>query len=191
LRDSDVDVWLQRVHLDAADSIAFDDGHSDVAIFTPVGTPRVLDYPILNSFLADTVSNGEHSVVVLISTCGVIKDTRGVTLENVRCLEVDGEWLLDKGSLHLVDVAGSHSGPVGDQHLRGLGLRVLASSIDALVRVGLLGHGVVGGQVIESQERISAIASGILRIAVDELLLRESNKISRGNSVSALNATSG
>ena len=101
-----------RSHLDAADSIAWLDGDSDVAFLTPVGAPRVFDEPVVQTLLA-TIANDGHRVINRIiahhrtSTRGSVKNSAPVILEDLGfCLDSSSDWLMRQGLLHHIDIAG-------------------------------------------------------------------------------------
>jgi len=54
------------VLLDTADTKTINNTNSDVTLITPPGVPGVLNEVVLNT-VQDTVSNGENSVVELIT----------------------------------------------------------------------------------------------------------------------------
>ena len=62
--NSSVGGRVDRGHLDAADTLAFNAGELDVALITPVGVPGVLDEPVVQiTSLVVTVSNDKDAVV--------------------------------------------------------------------------------------------------------------------------------
>jgi hypothetical protein len=77
-----------RVHENAANTFAvFVDGHSDVARFSPVGTPRVSDDEVLVAALL-TITYGSDSMIKIVTTLLGVKDSTGV-LHEVIIISVD------------------------------------------------------------------------------------------------------
>ena len=73
-----LDLWLDSVHVDAADSISWRSPNVNISIVSPRRAPGVLDNPITTC-----VPHDENTVVKLRPTSGRIGDhTRLVTLEN-------------------------------------------------------------------------------------------------------------
>ena len=61
-----VGLRVKSVLLDTADTKTINNTNSDVTLITPPGVPGVLNEVVLNT-VQDTVSNGENSVVELIT----------------------------------------------------------------------------------------------------------------------------
>jgi len=94
-------LWLGGwARLDSADTSAFLDTESDVAVLSPGFTPGVLDEVVLNAVVG-TVADGEDSVVELISTA-LGDDTTSVRLEDsLVSLNGNGDWAQVESSLEL------------------------------------------------------------------------------------------
>merc|ERR1719263_1905705 len=73
--------WVERLHLDTADTGAFDSGDLDVSLISPRSSPGVSDDVVLLSVLG-SVSNGGNGVIELSSASFGVQDTTGVLLED-------------------------------------------------------------------------------------------------------------
>jgi len=92
--------------LNATDTCTIDDSESDVALFAPIGVPRVLDEPVFKTGgTVSSITNGEDSMIEVGTTGSGVEDTRAITLPSVSIgLNKDGKRRLSKGGLHLRDV---------------------------------------------------------------------------------------
>jgi len=172
-------------------------GHPDVSLESPVGSPRVLDDPIVLSRVSvGSPSNGENSVIE--SSSGAIwlnVDSAAVELEGVlRSIDGDGggslgDLLLKIVLISLVDIGEALEGgsPVGSGVFaspRGLGgVWVASLGVDATV----------GDDVLEGLSHQSSVASlvALRERAIHEVLLRERDQGVGGQEVATLGRSSG
>jgi len=136
-----------------------------------------------------TVSDGEDTVVELLSTSGG-DDTTGVSLEGELVgLNGDGDWSLVEGSLEL----GSGWGDIGETgnftNTRGFDVR--AGTVGTSVWVGGLELEWVGLDIFESVVHKTTVATLINFVAIDELLLGEGLEFAGGKEFSTLDGTGG
>ena len=183
-------------HLDTANTISRLDSNSDVALISPGSSPRVLDDPVVLSVFR-TVSDSEDGVIESSAAVGVVEDTVTVHLEaELVSFDENGEWLLGKTGLHLVDIACGHTVALADCD-GSVRERIvfaswnLASAGD--VWVDRLKISISCVLVISvSPVRISTIAAHVeLGSARDELLFGERFQSSSGDEVSTFEDTSG
>merc|ERR1711907_620569 len=73
--------WVERLHLDTADTFALDSGDLDVSLISPRGSPGVSNDVVLLSVLG-SVSNGGNGVIELSSTFFGVQDSTCVLLED-------------------------------------------------------------------------------------------------------------
>jgi len=150
-------------------------GEVNVTLLTPAGTPGVLDN---ESFItADSgVANSQDSVVQTV-TASALDDTRAVELEDVFIsFDGDGDWLSDQSSLEGISVLSGDEvrSTVG---LDGNSLLELASAVDSLVWVGELEFETVVSSVGEGFNWVTTVATIIVGVTVNNLLLREAEKL--------------
>jgi len=81
------------IGLDSANTVAFCDFESHVTILTPVGAPRVLDEPVLDTVFF-TVTNDKDSVVQLCAAWSIIVNASLVAQYGVVCMNCDSYWSL-------------------------------------------------------------------------------------------------
>jgi hypothetical protein len=70
------------VHLDAADAIAFNNRHPDIATLTPAGAPGVLYDPVFDTSRVNSIADSKNCVIVLIAASWIGKHTTRVAFEN-------------------------------------------------------------------------------------------------------------
>jgi hypothetical protein len=103
--------------LDTADTFTFDGGDSNVTVFTPFWSPRVLDDIVFNFLSVDllgSVTNSGDGVVMNNTALSVGNDSTGVSMEdwfvsldrNVNGSDVKGSFKLLNGINFDVLVAG-------------------------------------------------------------------------------------
>ena len=128
--------WSGGVHEDTTNTIAIlVDCNSEVAILTPVRTPRVSHD---QKFLAVLVSitDCSHSVVQVSTTSAIIHDTLPIKLEGgTRGVNGNASWLLVHGSLDLGDTLRWNASVGSDTDLlfRGVGLACTVRASVAIV----------------------------------------------------------
>jgi len=94
-------LWVERLHLDTADSLALNGSDLDVSLISPGSSPRVSDNVVVLSVFS-SVTNSSDGVVKAGSAGLGVHNTRGVLLENgLVGLDGDGNWLLVNGSFKL------------------------------------------------------------------------------------------
>ena len=97
-------MWVVWALLNATNAFAVHNCESHVAIFAPIGSPRVLHDPIILAGLT-SVADDEGGVVEIGSTLGAVENSTLVLVEDPPVgLNQDGNGLLSDGSLHLLDV---------------------------------------------------------------------------------------
>ena len=184
----------ERLHLDAADTLAVDDGHLDVALVTPGGVPGVLDEPVFLAVLG-AVADSEDSVVEAGSAQFGVQDTGLIHSEDVRVgVNGNSEGLSGESGLHLCDVVGGHAGVGGNINSGGGRFFVLAQSglsISGGVGVDRLELSLCGLVVLESLGLPATAATVACPDARNELLLGEGEEVAGGNLVSTFDGTSG
>ena len=140
-KDSHVNFRVVRVILDATDASALFDCETDVAIFTPVSGPGVLDNPVLGTVFF-SVTDKEDSMVHLASTSLAIENTLLVVHDvgfNGNC-----HWtMLAKSGFHAVRSVSATSVSGSSLDFGGFVCIIFAFTILACVRVGLFGHDVM------------------------------------------------
>jgi len=178
------------VHLDAADTIAFNNRHPDIATLTPAGAPGVLYDPVFDTSRVNSIADSKNCVIVLIAASWIGKHTTRVAFENSWRIKVDRQRSFRKGCLHLLNVSWLHGRPVSNKNTRVGGRVIGASSVDTNVRVLSLSFNEARLEILISKEWVSATASVILGIAVNQLLLRESKEVARRYKVCAFKSSS-
>ena len=140
-----------------------------------------------------TVSNKGNSVVKVSSASRAVEDTRGVKLEDSFVgLNGDRDWLLGKSSLGLGGASWGGVNVVADIDTSVFESIVHAASISGSVWVKISGDGRVVLVVVESSLLETSIATEVQvssSSTVNELLLRELEKVSGGDVVSSLQST--
>jgi len=140
-----------------------------------------------------TVSNKGDSVVKVSSASRAVEDTRGVKLEDSFVgLNGDRDWLLGKSSLGLGGASWGGVNVVADIDTSVFESIVHAASISGSVWVKISGDGRVVLVVVESSLLETSIATEVQvssSSTVNELLLRELEKVSGGDVVSSLQST--
>jgi len=98
---SSVSGWVERLHLDTADTSTINGGDLDVSLVSPRGSPGVSDDVVVLSTLS-SISDGGNGVIELGSASLGVHDTRCVLLED-GFVGFDGnrDWLFGNGSLKL------------------------------------------------------------------------------------------
>ena len=71
---------VEGLHLDSADTVSLDLGHSEVTFFTPVSSPGVSNDVEANSVF-DTISDSGDGVIEGSSAGSIVKDSTAVHLE--------------------------------------------------------------------------------------------------------------
>jgi len=99
--------------LDTADTCSVNDCESDVAGFSPLGSPGVLYDPV---FLLckgiKSPSNSEDGVIEFSTTRFIIDDTGLVLMENwLVGFNSNRDWAVNKSSLEIVWVSDSYLAP--------------------------------------------------------------------------------
>ena len=151
------------------DSLVVLSQSSDVTVFTPAGSPRVLDQPVVVSVRASAPADQQHTVVESSSAALVGVDTR-VILEPMSSADSDGHWVVHGGDLELDGVLsvqhspGVHGGEVGSNGS--------ASAVSGGVLVVALKRDAIGDDVVESVPHFSSSATGVSgSVAIDQILL--------------------
>uniref|UniRef100_A0A804QXM7 Uncharacterized protein n=1 Tax=Zea mays TaxID=4577 RepID=A0A804QXM7_MAIZE len=180
-----------RLHGDAAEAaVAGAALHPDVATLAPGGAPGVLDDPVGRAVVADAVADRRHAVVQ-VRTAVAREHALRVELERL-APRVDGhghrlvrhrlgQRVLAAGRHHLVavdhhDDASPAPGPIA-----------VAGAVGRAVRVrGLGGDAAEGLDELEGVLHQPALAPVLVRVAVDQLLLRQRRQAARPDGVDAL-----
>jgi len=122
-------------------------------------------------------------VIEVGTAFGAVEDTGTVHLED-RPVSFDenGGWLLCNGCLHLGDIVASNISVVSDLDFSCLSDGVLASSIYALVSIGVFGlclevFPVSEGLVLPATATSVVSIASCLGSTIDELLLGEGDKV--------------
>ncbi len=161
--------------------VALVPGHLDVAVVTPLGSPRVLDQPVVLTVFSSVADDKNAVIETIGSAVGLAVDSLGVELE---------------GFLGSIDGNGhrAHGGDSLHQSLFVSGRNVDESDINCsdvlLAEVALLLIGVVGVRgfsvdavvvldVLEGKVHEASLASmvAILHGAVDQVLFAERNEL--------------
>ena len=92
--------------MDATDALTILDLNLHVAVLAPGRVPRVLEEPVLfASALLFTPSCNQNSVVEVVTTRAIVKDTVPVELElHVVGVNADSKGLVSECRLHLSDI---------------------------------------------------------------------------------------
>lgn len=147
-------------------------GNSDVALFAPVGTPRVSHKQVLLSIVL-AVANGSDCMVQRSTAFLGINDAVRVLLErSIGSINGDTDWSSREGGLHLVNLLWSDGLEVRETDLSyelGRGAR----SFFAGVRILGLEHDLVGEGIVVGWGVVTAVAAIGIGITVNELLLRK------------------
>ena len=182
--------WVERLHLDTADTGSLDGSDLDVSSLTPGSTPGVSDEVVVLARLG-SVSNSGHGVIEVCSAGSGVENTGGISLEDEGIgLNGDGGWSGSDGSLKLGNGVGLNVLVGLNGNLSGEG-GVLACSIHGGVGVVLLEVFGLLLSILEGGILPSSIASIGGGVAVNELLLREGEEVSGGDEVSSLDGSSG
>jgi len=161
---------------------------TDVAVLTPILTPRVLDEPV--GLAVCLTPADEENCVVVLCPAGVVKDAARVIGPCV-CIHTDVDRsLLVEILAEVVLVLRSHDDIRPVAELECLAAVKLALAVLALVGIVLLAHETaVAHQVVEGNDlpaSVTAVVAELLTkdltvharvVAVDNLLLRERNKL--------------
>jgi len=176
--------WVGRL----VGNTALGEGHLDVTLVTPAGTPGVLDENVVSS-LFGTVANSEDTVVKSGSASG-FDDTTGVHLEGrLIGFNGNGDWSLGNGSLEL----GSRWGDIFERFdlTNTLAGFVLAGTLLGLVSIFGFKHEWGFLDVLEGVVHETTIAALVNLVAVNELLLGEGLELSGLLEHSTFNGTGG
>merc|ERR1719223_85563 len=93
--------WVERLHLDTADTLSIDSSDLDVTLVSPGSGPGVTDDVVLFTSLG-SISDSSDGVVKVGSAGGGVEDTALVLLEDGSVsLNGDGDDTLVDGSLEL------------------------------------------------------------------------------------------
>jgi len=163
--------------------------HADVALLTPRGTPGVLDNPV-GLGAVSAVTNSEDTVVE-VGTASTVEDTTRVELEAHLVSLNSNSNGDDVDSVHEVSLSGGDIDVARDLDSGSAALaRAVASSVgvvrlsaDTTVLLDPLEGGV-------HETTVATLVTSRAR-AVNELLLRERDKLAVLDEVSTLNSTSG
>ena len=193
LIDESLVSWDDRLAEDTASTIAvvklITGGEVYVAFLTPAWAPGVLHN---ESFVATNsgVADSQHSVVQAI-TASALDDTRAVELEDVFIsFDGDRDWRGNQGSLEGIGVLGSDKvwATVG---LDSNSLLELAGVVFSSVWVGELEFETVVSSVGEGLNWITTIATVVVLVTVDDLLLREAEELALVDLVPSFQDTGG
>jgi len=182
--DGGADGRVARIRVDAARVARV--RNLQVAALSPAGSPRVLHLEVTAA-----VTHGENSVIK-VGAAAARQDAARVHLEShLVCLNCNRHGAsLDCG----LQSAGALANALVTGHPTtrdGGGERRLARSVAGRVRVRGLGGHVDSASVIEGKLHAAAVAAGILRGAVDKLLLGHGSQAAGRNLPSTLHAASG
>jgi hypothetical protein len=178
-----------RLHGDAAEAaVAGAALHPDVAALSPGRAPRVLDDPVGRAVVADAVADRRHAVVQVRAAVAREHALR-VELERLASrVDGHGHRLVRHRLGQRVLAAGRHSLVAVDRHdPPAPGPRAVAGAVGGVVRVrGLGGDAAVGLDELEGVLHEPALAPVLVRVAVDQLLLRQRHQAPRPDGVDAL-----
>jgi len=164
-----------RIVLNTASILTTED--ADITVLTPRAAPRVLDDPVLGAAL-NTPANNSNTVIRLTSIATIaVHDTRAVPVE-LGSIKSDSKRtiLLDSGH-HLLLVTSGEGVNALHLHL-GLGSIETALVVLTLIRIVLLEHeATVVLDVVHGISRPATVATVVIGITVDDLLLRERKKL--------------
>lgn len=186
--------WVERLHLDTANTFALNGSDLDVSLVSPGGTPRVTDDVVFLSTLG-SVSNGSDGVIEVGTAGGGVEDTASVLLEDGSVgLDGDGDDGLGDGSLELSNAVAWHVGDGRDLGGGTLELGGDASSGNTSTR-GVWVGGLEGLslllKILEGLVLPSTIATVVGLGAGNKLLLREGKEGSGLDEVSSLGTGGG
>mmetsp|Transcript_26780 Transcript_26780/g.31451 ORF Transcript_26780/g.31451 Transcript_26780/m.31451 type:complete len:265 (-) Transcript_26780:212-1006(-) len=184
---------LRGLHLDTTHASTVDDSKADVSILTPGGTPGVLDLVVGGTVGVRAVAHSEDAVVELGTAIGS-DDAAAVPLEDLLVgLDGDRDGALRDGGLQSLRVLGGHIDVASDGNF-GLGAVVAAALEDAPALVGVVGLGLerVRLSPLEGAVHHATHAAEVAVVgAIDELLLREGEKLTGGEEVGTFHGASG
>mmetsp|Transcript_1216 Transcript_1216/g.3515 ORF Transcript_1216/g.3515 Transcript_1216/m.3515 type:complete len:399 (-) Transcript_1216:144-1340(-) len=199
MHDRLLDLWVGGHLEDGANAelVAALAAQSDVSIFSPRGTPRVLDEEVwLLSLEVSSVSNGQDPVidVTALAACVVGEHTSLVELESILVrLDSDGDWLHGDRSQHRLLVALWDIVEGADDASWYVGAVSAASVVlDGLVWV-ILFRAQTAALFIELECVVhqSSIASKIKMVAIQQVLLRKRNELSSADEFGTLQRAGG
>ena len=172
---SSVGGWVQVLHLDTADTFAWNSGNLDVSRVSPAGAPGVSDDPVVLAILC-AESDSTDGVIELGTAAGIVQDSTSVHLE-AQLVSLDGQsdWRFGDSCLELVNAVGWNVSVAGIFYFS-VGLACNASSADSMaggVWVYRLSYLSVLHKVHESVCLETTIAAHGVGVAGNELLLRE------------------
>jgi len=176
-------------HLDTTDTSSVLDTDLNVSAVSPGRTPRVLDEVVVLAVLSSP-SNSKDTVIEVGSTSRAGKNTSLVHLEgSLVSFDSNGSRSflnggLEGGGAPLLDIGVALSPNVS-------GSLALASSLFSSVGIVRLKNGRGSFEEDEGELHGTTIASVVSLGAVNELLLGERQKLSRGVEVSSFHSTSG
>ena len=164
--------------------------HSDVTIFSPGGFPGVSDDSIVFSVIC-SITNGDDSVVKVISTITVVEDSTFVSMENAT-LSINGNasWSRSDGGFQCGDTVffDMRVGTNSDNFLGFLGFARFSFSN---VWIILFEFHWVFRSILESSGLTTTIATMTFSIAINELRFSELEKLSSLDKVSTLHDSRG
>ena len=166
--------------------------NAEVTLLTPVGIPGVLDDPVLHASLSiSVVTDGEDGVVDLL--IALVNDSTLVEMEDAG-IENDGDGVHGNGVLEglLIHLRKDNATSRLDNNLALVILAVLVSSV---VGILLLSAETLVVDVVQSAPGPASVATLVLVLgdsgAIDQLLLRQGDQLTRVDEVSSLDGTSG
>lgn len=162
-----------RARLDAADTFSDSvDCKADVAIFAPIGSPRVLHDPVLSAVLL-AISDHEDSVINIATTSLLVENSRLI----VHDVGIDGhrEWtMLGKCSLHAVGTILAATVDSCSLNFCGRACIIFAFLILAGIRIGFFSHHIVFLEVCHTIDFVATAAAFVpVFLAIDDQLFRE------------------
>jgi len=154
---------------------------SEVTIFTPIRTPRVLNFP---RSISRVVTNKENCVVD--RSTAIREDTTSVVLKHSSINSNSNNTLFDSTK----EAVASSDLSVASNSVGLLG-RNLACTSNTRVRISSFSGQTVNLDVIKSNVSETTTTTVVFSAAIKELLLRETRKNFSSNECSTFNTTSG
>ena len=181
--------WVEGTVLNCANTFTIDCLNPNVTLLAPTCAPWILNNPVIHvAWRFITITNNEDCMINRCTASSSIrKNPTWVLLE---VLSTGGEWygdgLLSSSSLESTNWVSSHLNESFYLYIGGSTWIVLASSLNSSVWVSGLKFSKVGFKVDESARLPATIAARASLNTINELLLREGEKLFSANLVDTL-----
>lgn len=161
---------------------------SDVALLAPSSAPRVLDEPVVGTFVG-TIANKEDTVVEASAT-EMLDDTAEVELPGKGCIDSNGDWAGLESSGESSWVIHGDIREVSDNSNTTLSVASAISTSVWIVGLGLDHGSLCVGESLIHKTTIATLVA-LFGGAINELLLREGVELFVLEEVSTLHGSSG